>query len=75
MSRRKKRGEVWSARKAVRGMSVADVYPGLMGVCARKAGAGEGNRTLIMSLGSSGPAIERRPLYISHCQSTNFLAK
>ena len=34
------------------------------GLCSRKSGAGEGNRTLIMSLGSSGPAIERRPLLL-----------
>ena len=37
---------------------------GTDGLCSRKSGAGEGNRTLIMSLGSSGPAIERRPLLL-----------
>ena len=66
MSRRKagersEAGEIGPARKAVRGDISGGCVSGTDGLCSRKSGAGEGNRTLIMSLGSSGPAIERRP--------------
>lgn len=38
----------------------------------RKSGAGDGDRTHILSLGSSGPAIERRPLCLSACRASFF---